>query len=461
MPSSWRSQPCRAGQQSWSNRRYVPDLTTNTLHLQLQANGSFRKISLHRPNLPFEVLSNPEFLAAGTAITDLLHPDRVIIGCSSTPSGRAAASALASIYSWVSPSRVITTNVYSSELAKLVANALLAQRISSINAVSAICERTGADVSEVAACVGRDARIGSSFLRAGIGFGGSCFRKDVLSLVYLAESLGLPEVGAYWRQVVEMNEFQRDRFARRVIARLNNTLRGKKVAVLGYAFKKNTSDTRESPALGVIRTLLEEGLREVAVFDPACNPQVIRDEVAQLLGDDAVAANGGPLVVYGNAYEACHNGDAIIIATEFDEFRTPTPAPTVRTPKPLSLDIGQVGAQYEAKAKDPRPLNDTSASEADLLALHRLLSRDEHSAPHPMDDPLDRLHPEPRCEPGCPDCGGREQGGYRVGERLDWAKIAYHMREPKWVFDGRGVVDPDQLAKFGVRVEGVGKQSRW
>lgn len=358
----------------------------------------------------------------------------------------------------MAPSRVITTNVYSSELAKLVANALLAQRISSINAVSAICERTGADVSEVAACVGRDDRIGSSFLRAGIGFGGSCFQKDVLSLVYLAESLGLPEVGAYWRQVVVMNEFQRERFAMRVIARLNNTLRGKKVAVLGYAFKKNTSDTRESPALGVIRTLLEEGPREVAVFDPACNPQVIRDEVAQLLGDDAVAAHGGPLVVYGNAYEACHNGDAIIIATEFDEFRTPTPAPEVSASKPLSLGIRQAGTQHEAKARDPRPLNDTS--ETGLLDLHRLLSRDYHSASHPTDDPLDRLHPEPRCEPGCPDCGGREQRGYRAGERLDWAKIAYHMREPKWVFDGRGIVDPDQLANFGVRVEGVGRQSR-
>lgn len=416
---------------------------------------------LHRPGLTFEVLSNPEFLAAGTAITDLLHPDRVIIGCSPTPTGRAAASALASVYSWVPRSRIITTNVYSSELAKLVANALLAQRISSINAVSAICERTGADVSEVAACVGRDARIGSSFLRAGIGFGGSCFRKDVLSLVYLAESLALPEVGAYWRQVVKMNEFQRERFARRVVACLNNTLRGKKVVVLGYAFKKDTSDTRESPALGVIRTLLEEGPREVAVFDPACNPQVIRDEVAQLLGDEAVAANGGPLVVYGNAYEACHNGDAIIIATEFDEFKTPTPSLEARTSKPSTPDIGQAGAQHKAKERDPRPLNDAVVSETDLLALHQFISRDNHGASHPTDNPLDRFHPEPRCEPGCPDCGGRDLGGYRAGERLDWAKIAYHMKEPKWVFDGRGVVDPDQLAKFGARVESVGRKSRW
>lgn len=261
---------------------------------------------------------------------------------------------------------------------------------------------------------------------------------------------------------MEMNEFQRERFARNVIARLNNTLRGKKIVVLGYAFKKDTSDTRESPALGVIRTLLEEGPREIAVFDPACNPEVIRDEVAQLLGRDAVAANGGPLVVYGNAYEACHNGDAIIIATEFDEFRTPPPTPEARISKPSALDIGQAGAQHnKIKGSDPRPFNDAVVSETNLLVLHQSLSRDRRTASYLTSDPLDRFHPEPQCEPGCPDCVGREPGRYRAGERLDWAKIAYHMREPKWVFDGRGVVDPDQLAKFGVRVESVGRQSRW
>lgn len=425
-------------------------------------------MAAHRPGVHFEILSNPEFLAAGTAVNDLLHPDRVIIGSSTTASGRRAAAALASVYaSWVPRSRIVTTNVYSSELAKLAANSMLAQRISSINSISAICERTGADVDEVAACVGMDRRIGDRFLGAGIGFGGSCFKKDVLSLVYLAESLGLPEVGEYWRQVVAMNEFQRDRFARRVVGRLNNSLRGKKVTVLGYAFKKNTSDTRESPALQIVRTLLEEGPREVAVFDPACSSAVIEAEVAELLGPEAVAVAGGPLVVYGNAYEACHLSDAVVIATEFDEFRTPSAqVPTYSKLSSVGVSKSPAPRPATKKERDPRPFDSLDASENDLLALQRFLSRDDREVGGSGgDNPLGRFLPEPGCETDCADCGaapGRETGvEYRPKERLDWAKIAYHMKEPKWVFDGRGVVDPVQLGKFGVRVERVGRASEW
>ena len=436
-------------------------------------------MAAHRPGVHLEILSNPEFLAAGTAVKDLLFPDRVIIGSSTTASGRCAADALAQIYAaWVPRSKIVTTNVYSSELAKLVANSMLAQRISSINSISAICERTGADVDEVAECIGMDRRIGDKFLRAGIGFGGSCFKKDILSLVYLAESLGLPEVGEYWRQVVKMNEYQRDRFARRVIRCLSNTLRGKKVTILGYAFKKNTSDTRESPALQIIKTLVEEGPREIAVFDPACNPLVIKDEMTQLLGSETLAENGGPVTVYGNAYEACYLADAVVITTEFDEFKTPTPPPPSATPSPRGLPIGRVGhASHSAtnKAKrekeDPRPFECLEVSENDLLTLQWFLAK---SGTAVEDDPLGRFYAEPSCDTTCPDCARQQQqeggaaavgnvnmGEYRPKERLDWAKISYHLKKPKWVFDGRGVVDAGHLAKFGVRVEGVGRQGRW
>ncbi|GKT85922.1 UDP-glucose 6-dehydrogenase [Colletotrichum tofieldiae] len=312
-------------------------------------------LAAHRPGVHFEILSNPEFLAAGTAVNDLLH-DKL---------GKRAAEALAGVYAaWVPRSRILTTNVWSSELAKLVANSMLAQRISSINSISAICERTGADVDEVAASVGRDPRIGDRFLKAGIGFGGSCFKKDILSLVYLAESLDLDEVGEYWRQVIKMNEYQRDRFTKRVIKCLNNTLAGKKITILGYAFKKNTSDTRESPALEIIRTLLEEGPREVAVFDPCCNPLVIREEIRHLCGkQNPLEEDGGPLKVYGNAYDACRDSNAVLITTDFDEFRN-TKAPP---PSPHTSTTSQVNV-------DPHPFQSLEIRQADVLALQRYLA---------------------------------------------------------------------------------------
>jgi UDPglucose 6-dehydrogenase len=413
----------------------------------------------HRPGVHFEILSNPEFLAAGSAINDLLYPDRILIGSLPTPSGRRAAEALASVYgAWIPRDRILVTNVWSSELAKLVANSMLAQRISSINSIAAICESTGADVDEVATAIGRDVRIGDKFLKAGIGFGGSCFRKDILSLVYLAESLGLEEVAEYWRQVVKMNEYSRDRFARRVIKGLNNTLVGKKLAVLGYAFKKNTNDTRESPALEIIKALLDEGPREIAVFDPCCNPVVISQEIKMLVGGASVLAeDGGPLRVYANAYEACAGSDAVLITTEFDEFRNTPPAPTL-----AKLTAMELGKANHSGAVDPRPFETLVPTENDLIALHKYLVAS--GSCDAAADPLGRLHPEPACADTCPDCS-MERAGYAVHEeykpkeRLDWAKIACSMRKPRWVFDGRGVLDAGAMRKLGVKVESVGKMN--
>lgn len=429
---------------------------------------------MHRPGVHFEILSNPEFLAAGTAVNDLLYPDRILIGSAPTPSGKRAAEALAAVYAtWVPRERILTTNVWSSELAKLVANSMLAQRISSINSISAVCEQTGADVDEVARAIGVDARIGNKFLMAGIGFGGSCFKKDVLSLVYLTDTMGLPEVGEYWRQVVKMNDYARDRFTNRVIRCLNNTLVGKKVTILGYAFKKNTSDTRETPALEMIKTLLEERPREVAVFDPCCNPLVVSQEITALLGADVVA---GRVHVYGNGYDACRGSTAVVIATEFDEFRN-RPAPGAAAGRGGGGGVG--GATTKAPAgrrpdprADPRPFDGAGApTEGELLALHK------HLAQRPGEtraDPLGRFEAEPDCEPDCPDCiteretratgdaagmGSAEE--YRPRERIDWVRVADAMAKPRWVFDGRGVIDSREMVKLGVRVESVGRQHRF
>ena len=219
-------------------------------------------------DIEFDVVSNPEFLAEGTAVADMQNPDRVLIGGHDAPSGRRAVEAVADIYAhWVPRERIITTNLWSAELSKLVANAFLAQRVSSINAVSELCERTEADVAEVARAIGLDSRIGPKFLQAGVGFGGSCFKKDILNLVYLCETYGLREVADYWEQVVLMNEHQQARFVAKMVASMFNTVAGKRIALFGAAFKAHTSDTRESPALAVCRALLAERA-EIVLTDP-------------------------------------------------------------------------------------------------------------------------------------------------------------------------------------------------
>lgn len=266
----------------------------------------------------FQVLSNPEFLAEGSAVADLLNPDRILIGGEQTPGGLAAIEELCTVYrNWIPASKIITMNTWSSELSKLAANAFLAQRISSINAVSAICEATGADVSEVAHAIGSDSRIGPKFLQASIGFGGSCFQKDVLNLVYLCECLKLPEVANYWYQVVEMNNFQRTRFAQRIIERLFNTVAGKKIAVLGFAFKKNTGDTRESPAIYICRHLMEEGAY-LNIYDPKVQKQQIINDLASKGEEEGVLKQ---VEIFQDAYSATCGTHAVVICTEWDEFK--------------------------------------------------------------------------------------------------------------------------------------------
>ena len=260
--------------------------------------------------LQFDVISNPEFLAEGTAIRDLEDPDRVLLGARDTPSGQKALQALVDIYAhWVPRERIITTNLWSSELSKLVANAFLAQRISSINSISALCEKTEGDIQEIARAIGRDSRIGPRFLNASVGFGGSCFKKDILNLVYLCEYYGLPEVAHYWEQAVKMNEYQQARFVSNILFSMFNTVAGKRVALFGAAFKANTSDTRESPALNVCRALLDEHA-EVVMTDPHALENARSD-----LGADA------PRVVFeADPYVAAAGAHALAILTEWTFF---------------------------------------------------------------------------------------------------------------------------------------------
>lgn len=270
-------------------------------------------------DIKFEIVSNPEFLAEGTAINDLFYPDRVLIGGYPTLSGRIAQQLLADVYAnWVPRERICTTNVWSSELTKLAANAMLAQRVSSINSISAICEKTGGDIEEVAAVLGLDTRIGSKFLRAGLGFGGSCFLKDVLSLCYLAEALHLTEVANYWRQVITMNTFQGRRFIDTVLDTMFGTVRNKKITVFGFAFKKNTADTRESPAINVVGQLILEGAI-VNLYDPLVKAE---QAVADLREHGYNQVSVKNFIVHSDPYEACEGSNAIITCTEWDEFRT-------------------------------------------------------------------------------------------------------------------------------------------
>lgn len=268
----------------------------------------------------FQVLSNPEFLAEGTAVEDLLAPDRVLIGGDNTEEGQAAINSLVNIYAhWIPRERILTTNVWSSELSKLVANAYLAQRISSINAISELCEKTEADVNEVARAIGTDSRIGSKFLKASVGFGGSCFQKDILNLVYISRSFGLQEVADYWEQVIIMNDHQKKRFALNIVRSLYNTVSGKKIAFLGWAFKKDTNDTRESAAIYVADELLNEQA-EIRVYDPKVGEKQIYGDL-DYLETRITEANAKGVTVFDDPYEACRDAHAIAVLTEWDEFK--------------------------------------------------------------------------------------------------------------------------------------------
>jgi len=295
----------------------VPVRTAEAIERILAANE-------RRPDVTFQVLSNPEFLAEGTAMSDLHNPDRVLIGGPQTPEGLAAIETVVKVYAnWIPREQILTTNLWSSELSKLVANAFLAQRVSSINSISALCEVTGADVTEISRAVGMDDRIGKRFLQPSVGFGGSCFQKDILNLVYLCETYGLQPCADYWRQVIAMNDFQKKRFSEEIVSSMFNTVTGKKIAVLGYAFKKDTGDVRETPSMFVVRDLLDENAK-IHVYDPQVSRDDMWSEMSYTCGvNHSNTENLDELVTTAtDPYEACKGAHAVCIMTEWDEFKT-------------------------------------------------------------------------------------------------------------------------------------------
>ena len=290
--------------------------------LPVKTAHAIKSILNHTGNgVKFQILSNPEFLAEGTAITDLTHPDRVLIGGDQTPEGQQAIQALVDVYAtWVPKAQILTTNIWSSELSKLVANAFLAQRVSSINAISELCEATQANVEEVAEAIGMDSRIGPKFLKASVGFGGSCFQKDILNLVYISKSLGLNQVADYWEQVIIMNNHQRDRFAKNIVQTLYNTVSDKKIAFLGWAFKKDTNDTREAAAIYVADKLMDEQAK-ISVYDPKVSSKQMQFDI-NYLNTRTEAQNQTYLSTQDNPYDAVNGAHAIAVLTEWDEFKT-------------------------------------------------------------------------------------------------------------------------------------------
>ncbi len=310
---------CAADLQHWERcTRQILDVSTSNKivveksTLPVRTAAAMERILKGAKNgVRFDVLSNPEFLAEGTVINDLENPDRILIGGHQTPEGQAAVQKLIDLYAtWVPREKILTTNLWSSELSKLTANAFLAQRVSSINSISALCEVTEADINEVAHAIGTDSRIGPKFLKASVGFGGSCFKKDILNLVYLCESYGLDEVAEYWRQVVKMNDYQGCRFAARMLQEMFNTIAGKQIALFGFAFKANTGDTRESPAIKIVHELLAENA-QVVVTDPKA-----LENAGYELADvrDRVIFEPDP-------YKAAEGAHAVALLTDWDEYK--------------------------------------------------------------------------------------------------------------------------------------------
>ncbi|KAI5362788.1 Putative UDP-glucose/GDP-mannose dehydrogenase, NAD(P)-binding domain superfamily [Septoria linicola] len=377
------------------------------------------------PNVHFDILSNPEFLAEGTAMNDLLKPDRVLIGSHKDERSLIAATALADVYAaWVPRDRIITINLWSSELAKLAANCMLAQRISSINSLSAICEATGANIEELAFAVGQDTRIGPKMLKASAGFGGSCFKKDVLSLAYIAETLHLPEVSAYWKSVVDINEYQKERFAKRITKRLYNTLRLKKIAILGFAYKKNTGDTRESAAITIVGQLIAEGAK-IAIYDPQVSEATIQQDLIREHRADVVKQR---VTVYPDAISACVDASAVVILTEWDEFKTDRVEKAPAAP-------GTAKQILHAKLNG-RSDSSSTTSETGSEFMDSALGT---PAPVERERPEYVSHADP------------------ADKRVDWVQIASSMKRPRLVFDGRNVVDSEKLASLGFTVECIGK----
>jgi len=284
-------------------------------------------LSENNKKVKFEVISNPEFLAEGTAIQDLYKSDRVLVGGDNTKSGQFAVKSIVSIYRrWIPKEKILTTNVWSSELSKLASNAMLAQRISSINSLSALCEKTGADIEEVSNAIGMDSRIGSKFLKVSVGFGGSCFQKDILNLVYLCRYYGLDEVGEYWHQVVKINNYQKLRFTKKIIQGLNGTVNNKKISLFGWAFKKDTSDSRESPAIYVTSQLLDEGA-VIHIFDPMIKEEQILNDLISLWKSKGekksiIKEKLKKVCVHSDYLKCVLNTYAIAILTEWSQFNS-------------------------------------------------------------------------------------------------------------------------------------------
>ncbi len=289
--------------------------------LPVRTASAIKNILDHTGNgVGFEILSNPEFLAEGTAINDLFNADRILIGGEDTPKGIEAKNLLSGIYEqWLPKERILQTNVWSSELSKLVANAFLAQRISSINSISALCEKTDANIAEVSKAIGMDSRIGSKFLNSSVGFGGSCFQKDILNLVYIAKSYGLNEVADYWEQVIIINDYQRRRFADNIISTLYNTVSDKKIVFYGWAFKKDTNDTRESSAIYVADALLDEQA-QIVVYDPKVSSEQVYADL-DYLNTRTEEENRRLVTVVNDPIVATKDAHAIAILTEWDEFK--------------------------------------------------------------------------------------------------------------------------------------------
>ncbi len=376
-----------------------------------------------------------------------MYPDRILIGSATTPEGLNAAETLKGVYAaWVPAARILLVNTWSSELTKLVANAMLAQRISSINAVSALCEELGADVQELSLGLGADSRLGPRFLQAGVGFGGSCFEKDILNLSYMARSLHMTEVADYWMAVLDINRYQRQRLGRKVVRALNGSLRGKKIAVLGFAFKENTNDTRNSVAVHFIADLAAEMPAEISVFDPGCSVAGIEEEIRSIGVSDSQMQR---IKVRKHWRETVDGANAVCIMTQWNHFRYPsTTSPNVKAKA--------AAAAQSKRSSVPENIGwlcKNKLSEMNILELEKFVTRDRHDA---GDDPLDRLLPETECPPDCADCRAKRVG-MQEGETVDWEEVATLVREPKWVFDGRNVVDGAQLEMLGFRVRGVGK----
>ncbi len=283
-------------------------------------------LSSVNPKINFEVLSNPEFLAEGTAIQDLFKSDRVLIGGENTLSGRKAVRNLTDIYSaWIPREKILTTNVWSSELSKLASNAMLAQRISSINSLSALCEKTEADVDEVSKAIGMDHRIGAKFLKASVGFGGSCFQKDILNLVYLCKYYGLDEVAEYWHQIIKINDYQKHRFSSKIVDFFEGKISNKKIGILGWAFKKNTGDSRESASIYITNNLLEKGAN-ISIYDPKISESLIFSDLKNIfriknISEEQAEERLKKVKVFKNHKNIVKTSDAIAILTEWDEFR--------------------------------------------------------------------------------------------------------------------------------------------